>query len=136
MPHAPAPALAPRRPHRNPLPFAAVPHALAEDVRLKPLDLAVARAILKHARADDHAWPSVATLARQVGRTRRTVQFALRRLESAGWIVAEPADNPTRRVLVLTWRRDGGATLGATPAPSMAPPPAQTPAPDRDVPVG
>ncbi|WP_435016205.1 helix-turn-helix domain-containing protein [Tundrisphaera sp. TA3] len=126
---------APRRPQRNPLPFAAVPHALAEDARLKPIDLAVARAILKHARADDHAWPSVATLARQVGRTRRTVQFALRRLEGAGWIAAEPAGNPTGRVLVLTWRRDGGATLGAGEAPSMAPPPAQAPAPERDVPV-
>jgi hypothetical protein len=124
-----------RRVQRNPLPFAAVPHALAEDARLKPIDLSVARAILKHARGDDHAWPSVATLARQVGRTRRTVQFALRRLEGAGWIAAEPAGNPTGRVLVLTWRRDGGATPGAEGAPSMAPPPAQAPAPDRDVPV-
>ena len=124
-----------RRSRRNPLPFAAVPHALAEDARLKPIDLAVARAILKHARGDDHAWPSVATLARQVARTRRTVQFALRRLESTGWIAAEPADNPTGRVLVLAWRRDGGATLGASPAPSMAPPPARSVAPDQDVTV-
>ena len=141
MPQAPvaapaaAPAAVPARTRRNPLPFAAVPHALAEDVRLKPIDLAVTRALLKHARGDDHAWPSVGSLAAQVGRTRRTVQFALRRLEASGWIVAEPATNPTGRVLVLTWRREGSATAGASPARSMAPPPAQPEAPNRDVPV-
>lgn len=114
----------------NPLPFAALPHALVDDPRLKAIDLVVVLVLLRFARAADHAWPAVKTIALGVRRSRRTVQQSLRRLEAAGWLAAEPSDNRTGRVLVLLWRR--GAAVDGRPAPVVAPPVATAVAPESE----
>jgi Helix-turn-helix domain len=97
--------------------YSAIPHAILEDRRLTATDVRLIGIILKYARAKAEAWPSVATLARDLGRCPRTVQLCLRRLADAGWIVSRPAPNPTGRVLVLAWRE----------TKPVAPPPAQRP---------
>jgi hypothetical protein len=85
-------------------PFAALPHDLIADQRLKAGDVRLAGIVMRYARAKASCWPSVKTLAADLARCERTVQYALKRLADAGWIVARPAPNPTGRVLVLAWR--------------------------------
>jgi hypothetical protein len=85
-------------------PFAALPHDLIADKRLKSTDVRLAGVILRYARAKASCWPAVKTLAADLGRCERTVQYALRRLSDAGWIAQRPDPNPTGRLLVLTWR--------------------------------
>ena len=85
-------------------PFAALPHDLIADPRLKAGDVRLAGIVMRYARAKATAWPSVKTLAADLGRCERTVQYALKRLADAGWIAQRPAPNPTGRVLVLAWR--------------------------------
>ena len=103
------------------LPYAAIPHHLAEDPRLTVLDIAVIRCLLRYARQSERCWVFVGVIAEAVRRGPRTVQLALRRLEQAGWIRSIPAENPSGREFELTWRVD-------TPAQSAAPTLAQTPA--------
>jgi hypothetical protein len=91
-------------PAPTPLPYAALPHDLITDRRLTGTDVRLVGVILRFARAKAEAWPSVKTLAHELGKCERTVQYGLRRLEAAGWIVTRPADNPTGRILVLAWR--------------------------------
>lgn len=91
------------RPLVNPLPFAAVPHALVLDRRLIGTDVRLAALLLRFGGGRDRCWPSVATLARELGCCERTVQYALRRLQRAGWLRSEAAGNPTGRVLVFCW---------------------------------
>jgi hypothetical protein len=85
-------------------PFSAVPHDLVRDRRLIATDVVVVAALLFYARASATCWPSVGTLMNDAGRGRRAVQMSLRRLKDAGWVGERAADNPTGRVLVLTWR--------------------------------
>ena len=85
-------------------PFAALPHDLVSDPRLKPIDLKLVAVLLRYAQAKATCWPSVATLGLDIGRAVRTVQYALKRLIGAGWLDSRPASNPTGRVLVLSWR--------------------------------
>jgi DNA-binding transcriptional MocR family regulator len=85
-------------------PFAALPHDLIADARLKATDVRLAGIILRYARAKATCWPSVGTLAADLARCERTVQYALKRLADAGWITSRPDPNPTGRVLVLAWR--------------------------------
>lgn len=68
------------------LPFAAIPHDLASDSRLLPIDLAVACAILKVGKRREVVDVSNKSLAQAVGRSVRTVQNSLKRLANAGWI--------------------------------------------------
>jgi hypothetical protein len=85
-------------------PFAALPHDLIADKRLKATDVRLAGVLLRYARAKATCWPSVATLGLDLLRSRRTVQTSLRRLEAAGWISTRPAPNPTGREFVMVWR--------------------------------
>ena len=118
----------PRGPGEQPVPFAAVPHALLADRRLAPNAKALAGILLRFARKRDHAWPSLRTLGALLGLGRRAVQLNLRRLKVTGWIGEEPAANRTGRILVLLWRRSGMVSPGPTarsaaePAPRIAPP--------------
>lgn len=89
----------------QPRPFAAVPHDLAADLRLKPLDVRLAAVLLRYARAKASCWPGVKALAADVGRCERTVQYSLKRLAAVGWIEFAPDPNPTGRLIVLTWRK-------------------------------
>jgi Helix-turn-helix domain len=89
---------------RGPLPYAAIPHAIVNDTRLIPTDIRLVGVLLGYAKSKSDCWPSVDTLARDLGMCRRTVQLSLRRLKAYGWVEERPAGNPTGRVIVLTWR--------------------------------
>ena len=85
--------------------FSAVPHSITSDLRLKAVDIRlVAVPLLRYSRAKATCYPCNATLARDIGMSVRTVQYALARLIAAGWVNAwtELADG--YRVLCLTWR--------------------------------
>lgn len=116
------------------LPFAALPHDLAGDGRLTATAVRLALILCRFARGKPSCWPSVATLAAELRRSRRTVQLALRQLEAAGWLRAAPAGNPTGRVLILAWRlpAPGGATAGVPGAQATAPAPAPPVAPESE----
>ena len=97
--------------------FAAVPHDLTDDRRLTPIDKVLILVLLRYARSKSYCWPSVRTLAEDIDRSIRTVQYALKRLAEAGWIASRPASNPTGRVIVLVWRET---------SQTVAPPPVQS----------
>lgn len=118
------------RPHAAPVkpaasaPFAAVPHDLAADPRLTPVDVRIIAALLFWARGKAACWPCDRSIAGRVGRSTATVQRALRRLEGLGLIArerVEPSDrNRTGRVIRLLWRVDHPC---ATPRSSASAPP-------------
>jgi hypothetical protein len=88
-------------------PFAALPHDLRKDPRLRRRDKAklLAAALLEYARGKTSCWPSNRRLADDLGCGERTVQLALGALRDAGWVrVEHGADTPTGRLLVLVWR--------------------------------
>lgn len=88
----------------NPLPFAAIPHELLRDKRLSPTSMVIAGILLVYAKDKTTCWPSVATIARELDLSRRTVQLNIRQLEAAGWIRVRPANHPTHQEYVLLWR--------------------------------
>jgi len=99
------------------LPFAALPHELRKDPRLKGNRTAIvlAAALLEYARARDSCWPSNRRLAEDLGCCQQTVRNALAALQAAGWVrVEHGVSNPTGRVIWLTWR--AGRVI--PPAPS------------------
>ena len=88
-----------------PRPYAKLPHDLAADPRLLPIDVRLLLALVFFARDKDHCWPSDATLGARIGRARATVQRRLRHLDGLGLIAREKCDaNPTGRLLRLRWR--------------------------------
>jgi hypothetical protein len=91
-------------------PFAQLPHDLAADPRLTPVDVRVVAALLFWARGKAAAWPCDRSIASRVGRAVATVQRSLRRLQALGLIRrerVEPSDrNRTGRVIRLVWRVD------------------------------
>lgn len=94
----------------KPPPFAQLPHDIAADPRLTPVDVRVIAALLFWARDKAVAWPSDASIASRVGRAVATVQRSLRRLQALGLIrrdQVEPSDrNRTGRLIRLLWRVD------------------------------
>lgn len=98
----------------NPLPFAPIPNEAYEDRRITSHDRDLLAWLLRYARRKSSCWASVARLGSDVGRSVRSVQYSLRRLEAAGWIFTRPAQNATGREIVLAWRE-------------FAPPPVQAP---------
>src|SRR3954447_21327148 len=88
-------------------PFAQLPHDIAADPRLTPVDVRVIAALLFWARDKASAWPCDASIASRVGRSVSTVQRSLRRLQALGLVgreKVEPCDaNRTGRVLRLRW---------------------------------
>jgi hypothetical protein len=110
-------------------PFAALPHALRKDPRLKGHDKAIllAAALLEYARAGASCFPSNRRLADDLGCAPRTVQLALAALKRTGWVRVElGADTPTGRRIVLVWRE---ADCAPSPPP-VARPGAQPVAPE------
>src|SRR5271165_4732359 len=99
------------------IPFAALPHELRKDPRLKGNRTAIvlAAALLEYARARDSCWPSNRRLAEDIGCCQQTVRNALAALQAAGWVrVEHGASNPTGRVIWLTWRV--GRVIPPTPS--------------------
>jgi hypothetical protein len=99
-----------------PLPFAALPHQLRKDPRLKGHRTAVvlAAALLEYARDSPHCWPSNRRLAEDLGVCQQTVRNALATLQAAGWCrVEHRVGNPTGRLIWLCWR---AAPEQATPS--------------------
>jgi hypothetical protein len=91
------------------LPFAALPHQLRKDPRLKGNRTAIvlAAALLEYARAGDSCWPSNRRLAEDLGCCLQTIRNALAALQDAGWVHVElGAGNPTGRLIHLTWRAE------------------------------
>jgi Helix-turn-helix domain len=102
------------------VPFAALPHELRKDLRLKGNRTAIvlAAALLEYARASDSCWPSNRRLAEDLGCCPQTIRNALAALQAAGWVrVEHGAGNPTGRVIWLTWRAQR-----ATPPNRLDPP--------------
>jgi hypothetical protein len=94
-----------------------LPEAALTDPRLPRSALAVLGALDGYARDKTECWPAVATLAEGLNLCRRTVQLALARLKSLGYVAEKPSENPTGRVLVLLWRTGGAKPVapGAQP---------------------
>jgi hypothetical protein len=102
------------------IPFAALPHELRKDPRLKGNRTAIvlAAALLEYARAGDSCWPSNRRLAEDLGCCHQTIRNALAALQAAGWVrVEHGASNPTGRIIWLTWR-----AKQATPPNRLDPP--------------
>src|SRR5215218_4095435 len=70
-------------------PFAQLPHDIAADPRLTPVDVRVVAALLFWARDKPACWPCDASIASRVGRSVSTVQRALRRLQALGLVHRE-----------------------------------------------
>jgi hypothetical protein len=94
----------------KPLPFAQLPHDIAADPRLTPIDVRVVSALLFWARDKPACWPCDRSIAGRVGRSVSTVQRALRRLQALGLVqrdrVPQTDANRTGRILRLRWRVD------------------------------
>src|SRR5512135_389301 len=89
------------------LPFAALPHALRKDPRLKGNQTAIvlAAALLEYARSKPSCYPSNARLAADLGVCQQTIRNALAALVVAGWVkVVLGSDQPNGRTIWLCWR--------------------------------
>jgi hypothetical protein len=93
------------------LPFAALPHDLRKDPRLKGNRTAIvlAAALLEYAPGvKPSCFPTNARLAGDLGCCEQTVRTALAALQSAGWIrIALGPNQPNGRRIWLQWRIDG-----------------------------
>ncbi len=100
----------------KPPPFAQLPHDIAADPRLTPVDVRVVAALLFWARDKAACWPCDRSVAARVGRSVSTVQRALRRLQALGLVhrdkVPQTDANRTGRILRLQWRIDRGVGHG------------------------
>src|ERR671917_1879407 len=111
----------------KPPPFAQVPHDIAADPRLTPVDVRVVAALLYWARGKAAAWPCDASIASRVGRSVSTVQRSLRRLQALGLVQREQVPqsdaNRTGRILRLRWRfdRPPGHPCHAPRSPAIGP---------------
>jgi Helix-turn-helix domain len=95
-----------RRTQTHTLPFAALPHDLRKDPRLRGKDKAIllAAALLEYACNKPSCYPSNARLAADLNCCYRSVQYALAQLRDAGWIAVEQGSGG--RVIHLLWFED------------------------------
>src|ERR671917_929727 len=116
-------------------PFAQVPHDIAADPRLTPVDVRVVTALLFWARDKADCWPCDRSIAARVGRSVSTVQRALRRLQALGLVqrdrVPQSDANRTGRVLRLRWRIDRGVGHPCHTPRALAIGPPQSPVTDE-----
>jgi hypothetical protein len=93
------------------LPFAALPHDLRKDPRLKRNRTAIvlAAALLEYAPGiKSSCYPTNTRLAADLGCCEQTVRTALAALQAAGWIkIVRGSNQPNGRRIWLTWRMDG-----------------------------
>ena len=107
--------------YKTSIPFAAIPHDIAADLRLSPTDLRVLAALFYFARADASCWPCDNSIAARVHRHPGTVRRSLRRLEDLGYIRREPSrENPTGRLIHLTCREPDWERPRQVPVPAPA----------------
>lgn len=85
-------------------PYSQVLHEIIRDPNLEDRDVRLVCLLLEYAKDRAHCWPSVKRLADDLRCSERSVQLALRRLASAGWVETMPDSNPTGRVIILKWR--------------------------------
>ncbi len=108
----------------KPPPFAQLPHDIAADPRLTPVDVRVIAALLFWARDKAAAWPCDRSIGSRVGRSVQTVQRSLRRLQGLGLIDrerVEPSDaNRTGRIIRLRWRVTPRSPVSAPPRSSVS----------------
>ncbi len=103
---APCAPIAPRI--REEVSFTMPPVDLMEDRMLHPVDRVIAAILAAVAGSGYCCWPTNRTLAGRIGCSTKTVQRALARLASTGWIAVEPAPTTSRGQLIrLQWRRKG-----------------------------
>ena len=91
----------------NSIPFAALPHALRKDPRLRGKDKAIllAAALLEYACNRASCYPTNQTLAEDLGCSPSTIRANLALLRDAGWITVVVGSNqPNGRRIILTWR--------------------------------
>jgi hypothetical protein len=104
------------------LPFAALPHDLRKDPRLKGHRTAIvlATALLEYAPGvKSSCYPTNTRLAADLGCCEQTVRTALAALQAAGWIkIALGSNQPNGRRIWLTWRCPQPITQPFIPAPS------------------
>ena len=109
----------------KPPPFAQLPHDIAADPRLTPVDVRVLLAIVFWARDKAACWPCDASIAARVGRSVSTVQRSLRRLQALGLVqrdqVPQSDANRTGRVLRPGMFWVAAAQFGADIAPRALP---------------
>lgn len=92
-----------------------------EGAKIGPYGIAVYAALCCHANENNRAWPSLSTLACEIGCGERKVRETLRELETLGWIACEEK-----------FRDDGSQTSNVytlLPSPHAAPPALQDTAP-------
>jgi helix-turn-helix protein len=93
------------------LPFAALPHDLRKDPRLKGNRTAIvlAAALLEYAPGvKSSCYPTNTRLAADLGCCEQTIRTALAALQAAGWIkIVRGSNQPNGRRIWLTWRMDG-----------------------------
>ena len=129
------------------LSFAALPHALRKDPRLKGNRTAIvlAAALLEYASGSKPScYPTNTRLAADLGCCEQTVRTALAALQSAGWIkIVRGSNQPNGRRIWLTWRMDG-CTVPALrqvldtpqpvgPLPQPAGPPLKPTGPEEEI---
>ena len=136
----------PQRPGtQTQLPFAALPHELRKDPRLKRNRTAIvlAAALLEYAPGyKPYCFPTNARLCADLGCCETTVRTALNALAAAGWIRVELGPRqPNGRRIWLTWRESRTATrplrqVPDTPRPAIpqAQPGASSPRPGEEPP--
>jgi hypothetical protein len=129
------------------LPFAALPHDLRKDPRLKGNRTAIvlAAALLEYAPGvKPSCYPTNTRLAADLGCCEQTVRTALAALQAAGWIkIVRGSNQPNGRRIWLTWRMDG-CTVPALrqvldtpqpvgPLPQPAGPPLKPTGPEEEI---
>src|SRR4051794_21802094 len=103
-------------PRKTVVPFAALPHHIAADPRLSPVDVRVLLALLFFAKDKPDCWPSDGSIASRIYKSVATVQRSLRRLETLGLVERRPtAENATGRLLALLFHQR------STPSSSVMP---------------
>lgn len=101
--------------------FNTKPSDLDEDRMLLPIDKLIAGILGGIASPGYVCWPCNRTIAAKAGCSMRTVAYALKRLESLGWIRREPCPTTSRgQVIRLLWRRRESQGKGRPPLQSIA----------------
>lgn len=122
------PPLATEQPH-----FLSLLKTAFTDERLGPFDWIVMMYLKDRQGKNGHAWPSIATIARECKIGRNTVLRSLATLESTGWITTERGPGTSNRYAVQ--QEPNQSPTGTTTSPPQGlPSPSQglVPVPHRD----
>lgn len=71
-------------------PFTILEHGIMDDIEIEdPSDLMVYWALKRYQGNNDHCFPSLETLSEKTRYSKRSVSYALERLEETSWIIRE-----------------------------------------------